>query len=396
MNERHLSYPMMLCLLAPMVLALPFAMDIYVPAIPHITTLLHATHTQMQLTLNLFMLVSGFMQMLVGPITDRFGRRRVTLVLAMLFGLGSAMCAATNTFLWLLVGRVIQATGSCGLLAMGSTIARDLYDGNTLARTSSYLNMIIAFSPLFAPFIGSQIDLRWGWRWVFLSLVGLASLILYMTINHLPETLPATYRMKNWHGLTEHYRSLLMDQGFLFYSMAGMFGLTSIFLFCAISPVILMVVLKTPERLYGFYFAFMGLSFFFGSLLCSRLVDHLGIYRTTMIGFMLSLLGGIWMITWIMVTGLSVYNFCVPMLVIGIGGSCSMSSGAAGAVQHFKHISGIASALCTGSRFLFAALAGLAISPFVTSAMPLGLLAMAMSIVGLLVFTLKQEKLLLP
>lgn len=395
MNHRRPSYLMMLGLLAPMALALPFAMDIYVPAIPHMTTLLHATHTQMQLTLNLFMLVSGLMQMLVGPITDRFGRRRVTLVLAMLFGFGSAMCAGTHSFLWLLMGRVVQATGSCGLLAMGFTIARDLYDGNILARTSSYLNMIIAFSPLFAPFIGSQIDLRWGWRWVFLSLVGLASLIVYLVIQHLPETLPAKYRMKNWRGLTQHYQSLLIDQGFLFYSLAGMFGLTYIFLFCAMSPVIIMVVLKTPEHLYGFYFAFMGLSFFFGSLLCSRLVEHWGIYRTTMIGFLLSLLGGIWMIGWILISGLSIYNFCVPMLMIGIGGSCSMSAGAAGAVHHFKHIAGIASALCTGSRFLFAALAGLAVSPFVTSAMPLGLLAIGMSVVGLLAFKLKQKQLVI-
>lgn len=379
--------------LAPLSLALPFAMDIYVPAIPHITKEFHTTPAIMQLTLNLFMLFSGIAQLFIGPLTDRYGRRRCVFSLIVIFTLGTLLCSLATGVTSLIFGRLIQAFGSCGLIVLSFTIARDLLDGTQLAQCYSLLNGIISFSPMFAPFIGAYLDLHFGWQATFevLFVISILASLCYFII--LKESWPESKRIKINLKLLLHYANFSRNKIFLLYTFSAAFGLSYLFIFCATSPIILISLLHVPEYNYGYYFCFMGISFFLGSLFSAYIVDKIGIYNTVKLGFIISFIGGLIMALWYTIGGLSVGNYVIPMILIGIGGTCSMGAGSAGSVTPYKDQAGLASSFSTAIRFFFNALIGLIISQHINSSLPLALPSIVFSLIGLVLFHIFRHSL---
>ena len=368
--------------LAPLVMALPIAMDIYTPAIPAITKLFNVSTATMQLTLNLFMLMSGLAQLIIGPLADRYGRRWTTFWLIILFSIGIGLCTFAHTIEMLIIGRLVEAIGSCGMLMLGFTVGRDLFTGKKLGQLYSLLNGIISFSPMLAPFIGSYLDLKWGWASTFAVLWIIAALSLLCYYSLLGETLPAKKRTPINLTIFKDYAYILKNAVFNTYTLSSAIGMSYLFIFCATSPVLLIQLLGVPVAHYGYYFCFMGISFFVGSLISAGVITRLGIYKTTALGYGLTLIGGIVMLVWYHITGLTVNCFIIPMLLIGMGGTFCLSAGSAGAVTPFDNHIGVASSLCTAFRFLFAALLGLAIANSITSVLPLAVPAVLLSLFG--------------
>ena len=385
-HSKKISIIKVLLALGPMALALPLAMDIYVPAIPSLTQLFHTTPGIMQLTLNLFMLFSGIMQLFIGPIADHFGRRSISFVLIAIFACGCILSAASHSMSGLIIGRLIQAIGSCGMLVLSFTIARDLFDGTQLAQSYSFLNGIISFSPMFAPFIGSLLDIKYGWQATFEALIVVAAIAFINYFFLLKETWPKKNRIPLQPDILKQYIKIATEPRFALYALSAGIGLIYLFLFCAISPILIMTKLGIPESHYGYYFCFMGISFLFGSMFSASIVTKIGIYKTVLLGFIITLIGGIIMLSWYLLYGLSIGNFVIPMLLIGLGGTCSMGAGSAGATIDYKKQAGIAASLSSGFRFIFAAIIGLIISRHINSTLPLSIPAIIGSIIGIILF----------
>lgn len=379
--------------LTPMVLALPLAMDIYVPAIPHLTREFHASDTQMLQTLNWFMLSAGLIQLIVGPLSDHFGRRKISLLMIFLFALASYCCGLAHNVQQLLFFRVIQAMGSCGMMVLGFAMVRDFYSGEKSAKAYSFLNGMISFSPIFATFIGSYLDLYLGWSSTFWSLL-LVALAAYLTIAHwLGETLPPARRTRLSLALIQQYAQVLRNGQFQAYNAASAIGHCYLYLFCALSPYLLMRCLGVLQTHYGFYFCFMGISLLIGSFVGGVIVERLGIYKTCMLGYWITLCGGSWMLIWYLLYGLSVQNFVFPMLLIGIGGTFCMGAGSGGAMEPFDTAKGTAAASLGALRFLFAGASGyLFINKTVSSTLPLAIPAVLYSLFGLLILGLYAQK----
>ena len=310
--------------LAPLMMALPFAMDIYVPAVPKIATQFHISDAMMQLTLNLFMLVSGITQLFIGPLTDQFGRRPITALCILIFSIGCLICAYSLSITTLLTGRLIEAVGACGMMMLGFAIAKDLYNDTALAKIYSVLNGIIAFSPMLAPSIGSFLDIHFGWPTTFQSLLIISIIAAFLYFYLLPETCPKQKRITINKTLFRTYYLILINPTFLYYTFATAIGLSYLFLFCTMSPIILIKLLHIPEAHFGYYFCFMGFSFFIGSILSVLILERLKIYKTTLLGFIITLLGGAIMLIWHALYGLTLNAFILPMVLIGIGGTLSM------------------------------------------------------------------------
>ncbi len=372
---------MILCL-TPLVIALAFAMDIYIPAVPALTRSLHVSISQMQLTLNLFMIISGMSQLLFGPLTDRYGRRSITFIAILLFSLASLLCANAHSLTALLAGRVIQAIGSCGMMVLGFAIARDLCDNQRLAKVYSYLNGAIAISPMFGPFIGSYLDVRFGWPATFESLLVISVLATCLYFSLIPESWPKSQRVPLSSQLFTQYRRIIMHRTFSIYTLASAFGLSYLFIFCAISPVLIITLLHIPELHYGYYFCFMGISLFIGSLISGMIVEKIGIYNTILYGFIITFIGSLIMLLSYWHSGLTVYGFVLPMAVIGIGGTFCLGAGSGGAMMPFSDQSGMAAALGGACRFLYAGLMGLVIAKHIHSTLPLAIPALIQSIMG--------------
>ncbi|MFC3908509.1 multidrug effflux MFS transporter [Legionella dresdenensis] len=370
--------------LTPMVLALPLAMDLYVPAIAHMTQEFQATDTQMLLTLNWFMLTSGLMQLVIGPVSDHYGRRKTALVIIACFAVASLCCGLSTTVWQLLFFRILQAVGSCGMMVIGFAIVRDCYAGDESAKAYSFLNGMISFSPIFATFIGSYLDLYLGWSYTFWILLFIAGAAFYTMGAWLEETLPANKRTPLSGKLFKQYLTVIRNEDFTVYNLASAFGHCYLYLFCALSPYLIMRCLGIPQTQYGFYFCFMGISLLIGSFIGGLVVERIGIFKTCIAGYLITLAGGLWMWIWYLYYGLSVHNFVYPMLLIGMGGTFCMGAGSGGAMEPFEEAKGTAAAACGASRFFFAGIAGyFLINKTVTSTLPLAVPAVLFSLIGL-------------
>lgn len=382
-SARHLTL-----IMSPFVLALALAMDIYVPAIPKLTTFLNVPDTTMLLTLNLFMFTAGIMQLVIGPMSDSIGRRVTAYWVIFFFAIGCLICSFANSIIFLILGRIIQAIGSCGMMVLGFTVVRDCFEGSKSAAVYSYLNGIIAFSPMFAPFIGSYLDLLWGWRSTFLSLLLVALAAWVSACFFLPETLPKEKRSTLLiRGVLVQYKKIFITPLFAIYNLVTCFGLVYLYLFCALSPYLIIRDLHVPEQEYGFYFCYMGFSFFFGSILCSQLVGRLGMYKTCVIGLVITLLGGVWMLVWHLESGLTLNGFTYPMLLVGIGGTFCMGAGNGGLMWPFEHHIGAAAALGGSLRYLLASVVGIFVLPAnIQNTLPLAIPSIVFSVIGLTLF----------
>lgn len=375
-------------ILAPGAIALALAMDIYIPAVPKLVHIFNTTEFAMELTLVLFMVFSGLAQLVIGPISDQYGRVRTLVTCILLFTAGSVLCALSNHIGELIAFRILQAIGSCGMLVVVNAIVRDVFSGVESAKAYSYINGAIAFSPLFAPAIGSVIDIHLGWRFVFLfaALFGVLNLILTFFIQ---ETLPRRRRKPFTLSVFYRYGQVLCNKQFLAYALSATFGLSYLFTFFAISSFILIHLLHVPEIDFGIFFGFMGASFLIGSVISAQVVGHFGVYKTVMVGNAIALFGGVLMVAWYWIGGLSVAGFVVPMLPLGIGGTISMGSGASGAMEPFGEFPGAASAALGSMEFLLSALiGGIAVSHTITSPLPLGIGGVIFSLGLLIAFPL--------
>ena len=130
----------------------------------------------------------------------------------------------------------------------------------------------------------------------------------------------------------------------------------------------------------------MGISLFIGSFLSGYIVSKIGIYKTVVVGLVITLIGGITMTGWYVITGLTINNFIFPMLLIGIGGTFCMGAGNGGAMEPFPEDAGAAAALSGAMRFIFAGVLGsLVITSNINSTLPLAIPAIIFSAVGLVI-----------
>jgi DHA1 family bicyclomycin/chloramphenicol resistance-like MFS transporter len=380
-------------LLFALVIALPFAMDIYVPALPDMAGYFSVTPAAMQLTLTLFMFSASLMQLIIGPLSDQAGRKPILLLSIGLFGIGSVLCATSYSLASLVIYRMIQAAGCCGMMALAFAVVRDVAEGKESAIIYAYLNGIVSFSPIFAPFIGSFLDIYFGWRATFIALLVIVTWAFISIGGFLPETLEK--RKPFNFTIFKEYWDIFQHPRFFYYTLISAIGVSYFYLFCSMSPYIIITVLHLPKSHYGYYFCFMGTSLLLGSFLAGKVVEHYGVYRTCLIGVILSLLGGVIMLAWHMVSGLSIANFIWPMLIIGVGGAFQLGMGTAGLMEPFQDTAGAAAGLGGALRFAFMATAGAVfIRKNIDSTLPLSLAAVGFSLLALLIMLKKKNDLL--
>ncbi len=380
--------------LSPMVLAFALALDLYAPTIPHITQYFHTSATVIQLTMSLYVLCCGVTQLIIGPLADQMGRRISSIFTTILFTLGTLLCAVAQSPTQLIIFRLIQAAGAVGMLVVAFAIVRDCFSGAKSGRMYSYLNGVIAFSPLFAPFIGSALDIHFNWRAIFWAMSIVSMIAIFAIILFLPETLAKSQRKPINRQFFKEYNTILCHPVFAYYTLSSAISFCYFFIFSSTSPYLIIEQLHIPEVKFGFYFAFMGISYLIGSVLSGICVGRIGIFKTVLSGFFISLLGGIIMLIWYLFSGLTVNNFIWPMLLIGIGGSFGVGAGTAGAMEPFGQKAGSAAALNGASRFASAAVIGFVILiKKVSSTLPLCIPAIIFSSIGILIFLINRKRL---
>ncbi|MCF6521853.1 multidrug effflux MFS transporter [Streptomyces sp. JJ36] len=236
--------------------ALPaLSMDMYLPALPEVAGALDTPAAGVQLTLTTCLLGLAVGQLLVGPMSDRFGRRRPLVIGMAGYVLASAACAVAPTVEALTAFRLVQGlTGAAGIV-IARAVVRDLYDGLAMARFFSTLMLISGAAPVFAPVLGGQVLRFTDWRGVFLVLAGVGAVLMVVLLLKLPETLPPQRR----HGggvpqALRTMRGLFADRVFTGYLLTGSFGFAGLFAYVAASPFVMQEIYGASPQTFSLLF----------------------------------------------------------------------------------------------------------------------------------------------
>ncbi|HEY9237019.1 MULTISPECIES: multidrug effflux MFS transporter [Phenylobacterium] len=241
----------------------PFAIDMYLPALPSIGETLNASASAVQMSLTAFFVTLGVCQLVYGPMADMFGRKPPIYAGLALFIAGSIGCALAPTVETLIAFRVLQAVGACAGMVVPRAIVRDLHTGHEAARLMSLLMLVVSISPILAPLAGSALIAVGGWRSVFwaVTIAGVVGLLL--AALQLQETRPAEHRAEtSWSGILTGYRTLLADPAFMGLTFAGAFGMSTFFVYLAGSSFVLIGHYGLSPTVYSLFFGLNAVSFF--------------------------------------------------------------------------------------------------------------------------------------
>ena len=258
----------------------PFAIDMYLPALPSIGGDLAASPGAVQMTLLIFFLTIGFGQLLVGPLADMFGRKPPLYVGLAMFLAGSVGAALSPTVEWLILFRFIQGLGACAGMTVPRAIVRDLHTGTEAARLMSMLMLVFSISPILAPLTGSLIIDAFGWRGVFwaVTIAGVIGMVLLAT--SLKETRPAEARVgSTLGGALRGYWTLMGDRSFLGLTAISSFAISSFFVYLSNSSFVIIDHYGMSSRAYSLFFSVNAVSFFAMSQLTGFLSERFGLMR---------------------------------------------------------------------------------------------------------------------
>jgi len=234
----------------------PLCMDMYLPSLPELAGSLRSTASAAQLSLSACIIGLGLGQLVVGPLSDRLGRRNPLLVGLVLFILTSALCAVTTSMTLLIVLRLLQgAAGAAGIVLCRAIVA-DRFTGKAAASYFSTIAAINGLAPILAPVLGAQI-LRVGtWRTVFWVLAGIGVVLVGLTMLLVAESLPPQNRSRaGFSGTFLAFRALLGDRAYLGYAIAGSTVCAAMFGYISASPFLLQDGFRLSPQAFSFCFA---------------------------------------------------------------------------------------------------------------------------------------------
>ncbi|HEX7271169.1 MAG TPA: multidrug effflux MFS transporter [Casimicrobiaceae bacterium] len=350
----------MTLLLGGLIAVAPLAMDIYLASMPSMAKALAASDEKVQLTLSLYMYAWGAAQIVVGPLTDRFGRRPALMGGLGLFIAASAVCAAARNIDTLIAGRVVQAVAMASVAVVPRAVVRDLYAGEQAARMLSLMGVVLGIAPVVAPIIGSHLHVWFGWQanFIFVAVYGVAALA--GVIFALPETIRSRSPQAMKVGvMLGNYARLLRSRAYLGYLLIAAFATSGLFAFLAGSSFVFVSVIGTGEEGFGLLFGIVMAGNITGSTIGSRLVARLGIDRMLQYSTALMLVSGlaVALLAWVRVT--HPLAIVVPMFAFMVAFMTTMPQATAGALTPFPEIAGSASSLLSFCQLLLASTAAL-------------------------------------
>ncbi|WP_208790015.1 multidrug effflux MFS transporter [Actinobacillus vicugnae] len=251
--------------------------DVYLPAMPQMELDLQG---DVELTVTGFLIGFAIAQLVWGPISDRIGRKIPLFIGMILFTIGSAGCALSNSIEQMMLWRIFQAFGACVGPMLARAMIRDLFRASQAAQMLSTLTLIMAVAPIIDPLLGGQIITVSSWHAIF-WLLALISIVMFLTIFSLPETLPKTKRTSGsiWSAF-RNYQTLLHHAKFMKYTLVVTFFYVAAYAFIVGSPEVYIHYFGVEPQHYGWLFALnivgvMTLSFFNRKLVHRFSLDQL-------------------------------------------------------------------------------------------------------------------------
>ncbi|SEI46596.1 multidrug effflux MFS transporter [Pseudomonas sp. NFACC07-1] len=318
--------------------------NIILPAFAEIGKDLGVTARELGLTLCSFFITFALGQLVVGPLADRYGRQKLVLGGLSVFVVGTVIAGLATTLDVLIAGRVVQALGVCAASVLSRAIARDLFEGETLARALSLTMIATAAAPGFSPLAGSVLSVTLGWRAIFI-LVGLAAVVLaFFYVRDLGETHPADRRAPHSaKSVVLAYGRLALDKRFILPALSMSLLMSGLFASFAAAPAILMQGIGLTSLQTGLYFAATVFVVFAAGMAAPRLAHRHGARIATLVGIACAMAGGGLLLVGPAAPGLGWYALSMITFLWGMG--LANPLGTAITMGPFGKEAGMASAL---------------------------------------------------
>jgi DHA1 family bicyclomycin/chloramphenicol resistance-like MFS transporter len=255
----------------------PLCLDMYLPALPAIKKHLHTSASLVQLSLTSCLIGMALGQLVFGPLSDRFGRRRPLFAGMATFVLASVACAVAPNIGTLVLFRFLEGIGGAAGIVIAQAVVRDRYEGVTAARFFSLLLLVMGAGPILAPQIGSGLLYIGPWRGIFLTLAVVAALLAFSSSLFLPETLPPERRRSGRvrETLTD-MRTVISSRAFLASALACGFALGAIFAYVAGGAFVLENIHGLSPQQFSLVFAINAVGFIGAGQVNGRLVSRYG------------------------------------------------------------------------------------------------------------------------
>ena len=318
------------------------AMNSFLPSLPNMAEHFGSSTALMGLSVGVYLGTSAIFQILVGPLSDRIGRRTVSLWALIIFSVVSISCVyAPNTFVFMVL-RALQAIAACTFV-VARAIVRDTTETQASGSKIAYISMGTAICPMFGPALGGLLDGWFGWEANFWFIGGLGIFILLIAYFDLGETVP-----ENTQGFRQQfseYPELLLSRRFWGYCLASAFGAGAFFAYLGGGPFVGSIVYNLSPEMLGLYFGAPAIGYFFGNFLSGRFTILFGIDAMILWGL------------WIIFSGLSLSMVCSYvgygtvetffgfMIFVGLGNGLTIPNATAGMLSVRPHLAGTASGL---------------------------------------------------
>ena len=365
----------------------PISLDLYLPALPQLAAELAASTSAAQLTITACLIGLAVGQVIAGPLSDRFGRRRPLLVGLVAYALASLACAFAWSVTVLLVLRLVQGLAGAAGIVIARAVARDLYEGRRLVVFFSRLVLVSGLAPVIAPVLGGQLNRVMTWRGIFGVLAAIGVVLVLAGLLGLKESLPPERRHTG--GLGETLRGfgvLVRDRFFVGVALAGGLAGASMFAYIAGGTFVLQRIYGLSPQGFSLAFGLNSIGIMAAAQLSGRLTRRRSPVRVLAIGLAVNLLGALCLAaTVLLALGLPFVLGSLFVMVSAIG--MILPTATALGLSNYPERAGTASALLGLLQYLVGGLA----APLVglageDTAVPLGLVAGSASASACLVF----------
>lgn len=306
-------------LLFAMIYAGQMATTIYLPGLPGIASDLDTTMSTVQTLVAAYLAAFAVAQLVIGPLSDRFGRRAIVLAGLCLFVVASILCVVVPDIRMLIIARFAQAAGACATIVVGRAMVRDTAEGVAAAQAMSWLAIAMAVGPATAPFIGGLLTAWFGWQSTFVATALVGAAVLVFVVIDLEETLPPASRRPPRAGeLLLGYVRLLSMPVFIGYGLIVAFASASIQAYFTAIPIVFIVLMDMSPQALGASIMIMPMIFVVATYVSRRLSVCMPIDRIILIGVacsaaggLLQLIGGLWGVTtpYPIMTAVAISNF---------------------------------------------------------------------------------------
>lgn len=340
------------------------SMNIFLPSLPNMAAYFGVEYGVMQLSVSLYLGVSAVLQVLIGPLSDRYGRRNVLLIAMGLFvlaSIGTLLAPTAEIFLLFRMAQAVVATA----MALSRAVVRDMVDETQAASMLGYVTMGMSIVPMLGPVIGGVLDEIWGWQANFALLLLAGVLVMALTWADLGET--ARTRPTSMMAQMRDYPELFASPRFWGYVLSSSFASGVFFAFLGGAPFVGTEIYRLSPPALGGLFAITALGYAGGNFLSGRFSVRMGVNRMILAGAIITLTG-LTLQAALLAAGLATaFVFFSCFIFVGLGNGMVLPNATAGMLSVRPHLAGTASglggAIMIGGGAALSALAGMLLVP---------------------------------